>query len=48
LDQPFVFSQQGFQAVRAARLSTSKTTHSSRVANSSNSHSDTFFRSGII
>ena len=48
LDQPFVFLQQGFQAVRAARLGTNKSIHSLRVANSSFIHNGTSFRSEII
>jgi hypothetical protein len=38
LDQPFIFSQQGFQAVRATCLCTNKSNHSLGAANSSNSH----------
>jgi hypothetical protein len=48
LDQPFVFSQQGFQAVRASCLGTNKSIHSLRVAASSNSHNGTSFRSETI
>jgi len=47
LDQPFVFSQLGFQAIRAASLGTSKSTNALGVATISNSHSDTSFKSGM-